>query len=548
MKLHVEKLTGTYADTLKAVGLADLLAEVTGKDVRVRNLGPAYEIEGADPGPIEEWPIITPGYPYILDSKDKDKPNGWIIDYEREKKKAQVAKEFRQAKDKKRERLEAALREQGLDAPEGPGLEYRMASFLASMRKGWSGDKQLYRWIVDNQDVIKNHVKSILEHSQCSEPFPEISNSQVFNPTAGKGVHRPKPDSTSPGAINKAVINGMDEWLKFRGTYAAMLAYRVGDDFKVFVIEPGDIGVNAVRQLRNGLLGLSLFGGIRLDIDAALRLLEILILHSDVLGREISLFGRRPSSVIGGLHQAYFQRLGPASALMNYAFMPLPSWFVVTDHESANAYLKIVKEHAGNKNRDGEAGCLQVLREDNSGDIPILKMYREWLLTGEIAALLDFLSRFAVKVMERRGQKEWVREFSANGLDDLLERGYGFVREIIQNEGFRNVARAVRNATIYALSLKNREVRFGLAQEWKQKIKGGDSEFIPALSDFVQQYNWESEKIKAHVIRQEDLDALIGLIEEHGAELVGMLLLAYGYARAPKIEQEVEKGEINVEA
>ena len=110
------------------------------------------------------------------------------------------------------------------------------------------------------------------------------------------------------------------------------------------------------------------------------------------------------------------------------------------------------------------------------------------------------------------------------------------------------MARAVRNATIYALSLKNREVRFGLAQEWKQKIKGGDSEFIPALSDFVQQYNWESEKIKAHVIRQEDLDALIGLIEEHGAELVGMLLLAYGYARAPKIEQEVEKGEINVEA
>ncbi|MDI6816614.1 MAG: hypothetical protein QME41_05425 [Actinomycetota bacterium] len=555
MKLNIDKITGTYADTLKAVGLAGLLAEITGHDVRVLNTGSAFVVEGADPGPVEGWPVITPGYPYIFDSKDSDVPLGWVLDYEREKEKAQAARDFRQAQGKKRERLETALREQGLNAPEAPVRDYRMASFLASMRKGWSSDKQLYRWVIDNQDIAKRHVASIFGLGQCSDAFLEISNSQVFNPISGKGVHRPKPDSTAPAAINRAVINGVDEWLKFRGAYIAMLPYRSGDDFKVFVIEPGDIGVKAIQELRNELLDMSLFGGIRLDIDAALRLVERLIMHSEVLGQgDVVLFGRRPSSIINGLQQAYFQSLGTAAALMNYAFMPLPSWFAVSDREAALAYVEIIKEHVALKSRDGETGCLQVLREDNSGDIPILQAYREWLLAGELDMLLDFFSRYAVKVMEERGKKEWVREFSDKGLDELLGRGYDFVQEITQNEGFRNMARAIRNATIYALSLKNREVKFGLAQEWKQKIRGGDNEFVPALSDFTQQYNWESEKIRAHVVRQEDLDAVVGLIEQHGSELVGMLLLAYGYARAPKteheskIEKEIERGDENIEA
>lgn len=552
MKIYVEKVTGTYADTLKAVGLADLLAEVTVQDVHIRNLGAVFEVEGANPESVESWPIITPGYPYIFDSKDTDIPAGWVIDYEREKERAKAVKEFAK-KNKNKGILESTLREQGLVAPEGPSMEYRMASFMASMRKGWSSDKQLYRWIIDNQNIVKKQVMAILGVGGCMDGFIEISNSQVFNPIAGKGVHRPKPDSTSPSSISKAVISNIDEWLKLRGSFNAMLPYRSDDDFKVFVIEPGDINLSAVKKLRLGLLSIPIYGGIRLDIDATLRLIEILIMHSDVMGqKDVRLYGCRPSSVVNGLHQAYFQSLGTASALMNYAFMPLPSWFNVSDRDAALAYLEIIKEHAGSKKHDGEAGCLQALREDNSGDIAILQSYREWLLTSNINVLFDFLSRFAVKVMERRGQKEWVREFSTIGLDRLLGRGYGFVQEIIQSEGFRSIARAVRNATIYALSLKNREVRFGLAQEWKQKIKGGDNEFIPVLGDFIQQYNWESEKIKAHVVRQEDIDAVVGLIERYGSELVGMLLLAYGYARAPKAEQEagreIEKGGVSVEA
>ncbi len=550
MQVYIQKETGTYADTLKAVGLADLLREVTSQDVRIRNVGSHFEIEGANPPPVESWHAITPGYPYILDAKDKDIPQGKVLDYEREKEKVKILREFRQATGKKGEKVKAALKEQSLSAPEQPDKEYQMALFLAMMRKGWSSDKQLYRWIMDNQDSAKAQAAKLLGLNAgiAEDNFPAISNSQVFNPIAGKGVHRPKPDSASPSSISKAIIDGSNEWLKFRGAYKAMLPYRAGDDFKVFVIEPGDISMDAIGRLRSEMLALSLYGNLRLDIDTSLRLLQILIMNSDAFGQGINLFGRFPARVVAGLHQAYFQSLGNAAALMNYAFMPLPSWFAVTDQESANAYLEIIKEHASDKNRDGETGCLRVLNEDNSGDIPVLQSYREWLSTGSLDTLLDFLSLFALKVVERRGRNEWVREFSVEGLNELLGRGYKFVLDIITNDGFKNVARAIRNATIYALSLKRREVHFGLAQEWKQKIKGGAKEFVPALANFVQRYNWESEKIKAHVVKQEDLDAVIGLIDEHGAELVGMLLLAYGYARAPKIEQDVEKGEVLVEA
>ena len=113
--------------------------------------------------------------------------------------------------------------------------------------------------------------------------------------------------------------------------------------------------------------------------------------------------------------------------------------------------------------------------------------------------------------------------------------------EIIEDPGFQSVARAVRNATIYALTIPNmrREVRFGLAQKWKQKINSGCDEFTAELAEFVQQYNWETaHRLKGvgHMVTTTELDSLMSLVTNRGHEIVGSLLLAYGFARAPKVE------------
>lgn len=124
-------------------------------------------------------------------------------------------------------------------------------------------------------------------------------------------------------------------------------------------------------------------------------------------------------------------------------------------------------------------------------------------------------------------------------------------KEIIENQGFRNIATAIRKATINAQIRKSItgkspfEIRYGLAQNWKRKAKF-KRELIIELSSFVQEYNNENarhaeqNKETRKNITTQDLEQVIELIEndKYGSELVCMLLLSFGYALEPKEAQE----------
>ncbi len=565
MRYLVPKGTLTYADTLEAIGLANLIQEISGKQVRLQDLGENYAVEGPVLPARESWPTLEPGYPFIYLPTDGQKPLGWVLDYAVEREKDQRRREFLKTAGKKREQLLQILQEQGVDEPVSPMPEYKMALFLASMRRGWSSDKQLYHWLQSDRQRALEWISANLGITESSKiEAPVVTNSQVFNPISGKGVHRPKPDSTAPASISGEVIDPFKEWLKYRGAYQAMLPYRTGDDFKVFVIAPSDITPAGLARIYYEMRSINLWEPIRLDIETPLRLAELLIRRSDVMGEEIKLAGRRPRDVIRGLHQAFFKSLGTASALMNYSFTALPSWFKINNRDDAGDFIQLIHAFIGYKDRDGITGCLRSLDENHSNDVPVLQQFRQWLAGGELRDYLEFSYRFSLHVMERMGRDEWVKTVSTRNLDNLMTRGYD-MQGIIEIKGFQSIARAIRDATIYALSAqrqdrRSRDVHFGLAQKWKQKIKAGNAAFIAVLSDFVQQYNWESENLdkeknkdaggwKQHKVNAADLDEVIGLVEEKGAELVGMMLLAYGYARAPKAgAAEQEKETITEEA
>jgi hypothetical protein len=151
--------------------------------------------------------------------------------------------------------------------------------------------------------------------------------------------------------------------------------------------------------------------------------------------------------------------------------------------------------------------------------------------------------------MQKRAKQEWNRPFSTAKLTILLSKRYD-MNEIVTNSGFLSIARAIRNATIYSVGETARvkiNTHFGLAQEWKQKLRAGNTDFAAAVADFVQQYNWEvinRFNRQYHVVETTDLDELVRMIDSHGAEVIGLLLLAYGYAQAPKTEtKELAKGE-----
>jgi hypothetical protein len=545
----VPKLSGTYADTLRAVGTACLLEELTKKEAVIKDADTHFSIEYDANIEPDAWEPPSPGYYFIwLRSKKEPNPGGMVLNFENEQQivKAQKVLNSKNRKKNTKKMISKALDDAGLEPMASAHQEYSMAAILASMRMGWSSDKDMYLWVIEHPNEALDWARNVLTANPSVKSPVEVSNSQFYNPSSGKGVHTPKTIAKSPGAISNKLVDSFSEWMKYRGAFSALLPYRNKDDFRIFVIEPREIGPRTLRSLRQELIRLKLWGGIRLDIEASLRLAEQLILHSDAVAHDnpVRIRGKKPAEIVRGLRQSFFQSMKPAVALMNDAFLPLPSWFRIDTREDANDFIEIIHDHIGKyENGKIKGGSLNSLKEDHSDDINILQQYRTWLNTGTLKDFLEFCARFAVHIMDKRtkdSKDKFVKELSTTQLTTLISRGYG-MKEIVENPGFLSIARGIRNCTIYAVSLKNRDIQFGLSQQWKQKIKGGTKEFIPALCEFVQNHNWEIEhrlKGKGHVIDKDDLDAVMNLIEKYGVELIGMLLLAYGYARAPKIEGE----------
>lgn len=539
MILSVAKKTGTYADTLQTIGLADLVHTLCEEAPLIVDRESEFEIQVRQwkPG---RWQAPDPGYPYIWDSNKESKPPaGNCLDYRRELEKRNVAREASKASPKVRRRIKEKLQEQGMEGPEQPRPELALATILASMRKGWEGDRQLYRWLTEDRQRALSWARQKLGADGPAIPDPKWSNTQFLNPITGKGVHSPKTVARAASAISAALTDPFEDWLKLRAVFIAMLAYRDGDDFKLFVLEPAHASPAVLAAIGTDLRKLNLWGGVKLDIHAVLRCTSLMIRHSDVMTNgPVLLKGRSPRDVIVGLRQAYFKSLGTAAALMSDALLPLPDWFAVSTREEAGEMLEIIDEFIGS---EADSGCLESLNENYSEECSILQRFRDWLSTGNLLDLLTFHAAFAVHLMQKRAKQEWNRPFSTERLTTLLSKRYA-MNEIVTNAGFLSIAQAIRNATIYSVGEKapvKIGTHFGLAQKWKQKLRAGNNEFIAAVGDFVQQYNWEvinRFNRGYHVVGTEDLNDLCRLIESKGAETVGLLLLAYGYAQAPKAE------------
>jgi len=533
----VEKKTGTYADALEAIGWATLLEELGARRVEVRDYGWKFVINGE--GDIPKSGPPGRGFWFIADSKNPAPGAAeQILDYDVERKKDEIARSFEKATKKKRG-VASAVSSGDLVRPDPPKQELKLAKMIASMRKGWNGDRELAVWLSCNPELACDWILSELDGKKFTKA-PELSNTQILNPGTGKGVTAPKTLAKSAGAIPPQLVDSFAEWMKLRGMWTAMLAYRSGEDFKFMVFEPGCITPAGLKTIHSRLDGLNLWGGVRLDIDATLRCTGLLIRHSDVLGNaEIPMRGKRPRAVITGLRQAYFKSLGTAAALMNDALLPLPEWFAVNDRSDAEAYFRIIEEAVGERPR---GGCLGTLDEDKSDEGAILQQYRTWLATGEFDDLIQFHNEFGPLTLRKTAAKQYARSFRTDLLSDLLIRTYEgthMLKEIIDDAGFQSVARAIRNTTIYAVGMESskRTVNFGLAQRWKQKMRAGSGEFAAELADFVQANNWEVVhrlEGKGHQVSTGHLDSVFGLIDKHGEEKVGALLLAYGFSRAPR--------------
>jgi hypothetical protein len=258
----VPKRTGTYADTLEAIGVASLLEELHYSTVTIRDSGTGFSILAADGPNPASWPPVTPGFPFVW--KDDATGNAppslpQVLDYLAAKAQNERWKKFNDSQKKSRS-AQAAI-EAGIEVPERPTQTYFTASTIESMRKGWNGDRELALWIGENPAAALSWVRAELDGGHLSVPTPTVSNSQLFNPIGGKGVHKPKTSLSAPSSLPDSLIRPFAEWMKFRGLWRGMLLYRSGDDFKFFVLEPSEISSRELDVIHSQLQKSSIWGG-----------------------------------------------------------------------------------------------------------------------------------------------------------------------------------------------------------------------------------------------------------------------------------------------
>lgn len=557
---YLAKKTGTYADAMAAFGLARLLRLLSNQHPDIYDRGSAYAIEW-DKGTAPDLESLdfeavraSPGYPYLAKTaSDPAAPSAGRIVYDEERARLLTYRLRRQ---------ELTKTSSGRLTPEAEG-ELKQLSPLPgwylyqnlNVLQAFGSYNQLHQAIrQSDQTQFRQSVLLKLaaiatgaDPASVLTPFsPHLSAVQAINPSAGKGINRPKPDSTSAGGLPSYFVDWFEEWLRYVGIGLCANSYAVGKHIKIVAMAPGGLSEAAVDKLRSQLVGLRmLWTSAKIDLHNVLGLAKALAISSGLLDGsedEYDIFGRTPRDVISGIQTAFYSDMGNARVLTNTSFIGLPGWFQITDAESAEQWVSILDEHQR---------ILSFLDEDKSEEAEMLCRYRDFLSAGtqDMAALLDFWAMYAGHVM-RKGAKSPVARFTTQNMGRLLvstSENYG---RIVHTEGFRAVAAAIRRATVSEQFQKARtgrqdyEIRYDLFLDLRQKARFKE-QVVTRLCGFVADYNYEnarkaeqrarhgrgSEERMRPQVTQQQLDELIELIDAHGPEVVTMLLVAYGSAR-----------------
>jgi hypothetical protein len=395
-----------------------------------------------------------------------------------------------------------------------------------------------------------------------------VSALQIINPTTGKGANRAKARELTVGNQDSFWLL---ELLKFRGFMeaAAPLVIKESKDRTTYVLQPKKIELNTLqatmRTLRAVLWPSS---AIKLDILATLRLAQIFVQQYKALYEEnatVKKWRRRKiTSIAQGFEVTFYKDLGSAYATMNVSDLHLPEWLPrLEDNEAVQAAETLLDEHVN---------VIQHIRnskgEEGAEEYELLRFYRDFLSGDDLHPFWNFTTAYSGYLMSAFVSNRYVPQMTTRGLEKLLmtkQENDIPLTEITNNPGFKRVAYAIRQATVtaqYRWTQQNDrtyEVRYGLGQELMRKVHHRN-DFLCALSEFLLLYNAETAREEEKAVRSianetkqsqhpltkderyarnlrlsvstEHIDDITQLIDRSGSpELIGSMLVAYGYAR-----------------
>lgn len=573
-KYYVTKSSNTFSDMLEAIGLSYFLQRLMEEEdlkIRIKDKGMYYELKLSVPidEDVVEYAEYFNLFKYVKTKSDKKQLDSVdFIDYEEEnKKKKQYDDIVNNAKENRKE-LIAKLEEEGLK----PDDEWFLISSVNAL-KGLSTYQKLFLNVYKNKTIFKEIVKLILElysspinnesnvkkklkKLQKEKILKDISNVnsiQLINPDKVKGANSAKSRSMKSGPIGAFWLR---EYLKIGGIFKSMVIKNVKInnrtwDTKAYVIGVKQLDFNKLQiiynRFSNNLKGIT---AVKLDIFSLLYLCTLLIQYKKEFDEEntqiTSMYNIR--SYITGFYTVYYKNMGNASSPTNISFLELPDFITVDSKEKGLEWIDILNEHM-DIIRNIKISAQQ---QDETGLVlSILQRYRHFLTSSSLNVFLDFIIEYCVFLMQQIDKKNfYVRPFTKKNMEVFfmnVDKNYG---EVLQNKGFQNIAKAIRNSTISAQYQKSRNdnsikypIKYGLAQDIKRKAPYKD-ELIEYISDFISWYNAETARIAERnpnllkegkiraTVKYQDIEDFISLLDDgkYSSNVIGKLLCAYGYS------------------
>lgn len=591
---YVDKQTGTFADVCAAYGLAIILDGIleralgahTARSVRILDKGSAYAIELSEPL-REEWvgkcPFFAP-IPFITTKKNVSKKPSNIpdIDYDREKQRNDEYRELQKTLSETMKGQSAGASEAQVDLQtKKPDIRWPVWAKINQMSAINAYNDAVVRWFENRHNAFPEQLRLILKiHETTPNRIDEVeadwkakskrgvfnSNKsrlnllQVWNPSSGKGQNTSKANRLAMSNIDSFWLY---EYVKMVGFYdCAVPRFVLGSqsggsapkDRKTFALAPVNLTLSTHREIfENFCSTLRSSSSIKLDILAALHYTDCFLQYSETAAQgdlAAEIFGSAPENFVAGLHVVFYKDLGNAKAVMNLSFINLPHWMRIHDKNDVDVYRKMIQEHVELVRSLRQE--LNELTTEGGEELALLTYYRDFLSAHNVTAFFEFTAAYAGYLMgaiER--DKRWVRPLKQSNLEVLFMSSEPQLKPIIENGGFKEIARAIRQSTVSlqymakgAASKPLYDIRYGLGQELRRRANYSN-EFVVALGDFLQSFNAENARVAEIAperhwrksVREDAITEVIRLIDQYGAPVVAHLLLAFGYASASKDDE-----------
>jgi len=587
----VPKRTGTYADVFLVYGLATILDRLAGQAkgefakprIEIADAGPYYKVRLSEPvqeGWIPETLFFRSPAPFLTNRRtpaDEVPPDTNTRDVDATWDQVRAYQAIRSAlwgEGVRGSDLEQQLRDQ-----EPPG-DWTVVAFLGDWRMQAIDiyNRIIAQWAA-SRGMAAEHVRTVLQLFATPEndkswlqPWENTARqyglrtqdtaSQLLNPHQGKGLNEPKANALRMDNIRDRPW--LEEFLKAVGLWVCLVPRRVVDveDWKAYVLAPLCLDFRVQREVM-ACFNRYLWNERRRDETSLKSDATSLLLFTrawlDYVETEqpeedfdADLVALAPEKAVSGFHVAQFKLLSRnAYTMVNLSFLNLPRW---TGTPRSRAEILNLKEVI-----DEHLAVIREIDETRSDGYNLLRTYRDFVAGNNWSAFFDFAAGYSHEIVRRYNEgARWVPTFSPCQLRRLIMAANKPLLPIVENEGFQNVAYAIRYSTVIPQSRKARgqdslyEVRYGLGAELKRKATVRD-EFIVALGDFLQSYNQENaqklENTRQQMrrdLRTTDLEEVVRLVDTYGSEVVANLLIAYGYAREPR-EAEAEADSISTQ-